>query len=819
MRELNPLWRIYIFIVITSLATASAMIYVEWHETKSSARTDLKYANHIFTHALESLLHRNELLLDILGNRLVELNPSKRPIKANKLINELLNKSPELAGFGLANPDGQLFLTSFNIDRSRLPNLLKSSKTADSFKQALVSDSMVMGRTYYMKALKQWVIPMRYAIKNDKGDVVAVMATGLKFDTTKSIWSNKNLPKDMETIIIRKDLYPQYISNIKKSDYEKLYNSPAEKQDFNFLPQSNLGNKSSQHNHLNGNHFHDLHENKIISNVSYNKKYSFYTFIYIPLKTLYKKLALPVTWLTILLVFFNFALYLVFRTSIATNAKSKRDMQAMFDHSPTVIFIRDTNGCFIFVNHKFEVLHHVKREDIISKYPDDIFDNHIAKRMTYNDTSILQDGDSFEYEEDFLINNEVCSYVSTKFPLYDNKGNIYAIAGISTDVTERKQQEEVLRNSQKMEAMGKLTGGISHDYNNMLGVILGYSELLKDSLHGDAEKYSFVEEIERAAQRGAKLTKKLLSFTRNKSADDAVVDINSLLHDEKDMLEKTLTARIILRYDLDDELWPVLIDSNDLEDAILNITINAMHAIKEHGELTVLTQNQNVSKANAKHIGIKEGDYSIIAITDTGCGMDNKTLKNIFDPFYSTKGTKGTGLGLSQVYGFTERSGGKVTVTSEVGCGSQFKFYFPRHVGEIKPVEEQIPDEILEGNETILIVDDEPAILKITSESLSSKGYSVFCANNGKEALKILKEKDIDLMLSDVVMPKMDGFKLASLVKEKYPSIKIQLASGYSGDYDANLEDEMLKQNILDKPFTQFVLLKRIRDLLDNNIY
>lgn len=820
MRALNPLWRIYVFIVIASLAVTGAMVYIEWQNIKNEAHVELKYANNIFTHSLQSILHKNEVLLDILGNRLIELDPIKQPTKARRLINELLEKSPELAGFGLASPSGQLYLTSFNLDRKLLPNLLKSPKTAESFKQAMNSNRMVMGRTYYMKALKQWIIPIRYRITNNKGNVVAVMTTGLKFNTTKSIWSNKSLPKDMGTIIIRKDLYPQYVSNANISDYPKIYNHPVTEDDFNFLHNPDSGRIISDYKLNKEHHILDAHKtgNSIISTVSYNSIYNYYTFLFIPLNALFQKIILPTTWLISLLTLFNLSLYLVFRTSIASSTKSKRDMQAMFDHSPAVIFIRDNEGRFIFINHKFEQLHQVQRGNIIGKKAQNIFPANTADRMTFNDDTVIESGKTFEYEEEITLNDITYSYMSTKFPLLDNKGNIYAIAGISTDVTERKQQEELLRNSQKMEAMGKLTGGIAHDYNNMLSVILGYSDLLKYHLNEQDEQYRYVNEIEHAAKRGAKLTSKLLSFTRSKSTDNEILNLNTLLQDEQDMLEKTLTARIKLKYDLEKDLWPVLIDSSDMEDATLNMTINAMHAINDNGQITIQTKNQHLNEHNAKQIGLKKGDYSTISISDTGCGMDDKTQEKIFDPFYSTKGTKGTGLGLSQVYGFVQRSGGKITVYSEAGQGTQFILYFPRYSGDnhVEQVEKN-PNKInVKGNETILLVDDEASLLELTAEMLKQEGYNTLCANDGKEALEILKENTVHLMVSDIVMPNMDGFQLAKAVKENYPSVKIQLMSGYADDYDSENVEDKLKQNLLTKPFSQYTLLKRIRRLIDN---
>lgn len=821
MRSFNPLWRIYIFIVFSSLLIASAMIYVEWQEIKNDARTELKYANNILAHSLDSILHKNETLLDIIGERLIELDAFQKPAQAKHLLNTLLKKNPELAGFGLANLSGQLKIISFSANPKNIPNLLTTPETATSFKKALISENMVMGRTYYMKALKEWIIPLRYRIKNSKGEVAAIMATGLKFDTAKSIWSEKSLPGHMSTVIIRKDLYRQYISGIKKSKYTEMYNKPVKRSQYSFLnDQSIITLEQRNKNKFQNSQLISTQNNSsIISNVSYNPTYEYYTYIYTPLHALYHELILPVSWLIAFLILFNFTLFLTFRASISSSIKNKRDMQAMMDHSPAVIYVKNTTGHFVFVNDKFEQLYNVKRINVIGKKPADIFSNEIAESMSLNDDAVINNRETFESEEKIQYGNDFYFYISTKFPLQNNNKNIYAIGVISTNITQRKQQENRLRSSQKMEALGKLTGGIAHDYNNMLGVILGYCDLLGDYINEQPILASYVKEIEHAAQRGTKLTSKLLGFSRRKSADAEELDLNKLLYDDQHMLEKTLTARIKLKLDLDENLWPVWLDSNDMEDAILNITINAMYAIEGNGELIIQTQNQNLQKYNADQLGLKIGDYTTLSITDTGRGMNEETKERIFDPFYSTKGEKGTGLGLSQVYGFVQRSGGKVIVYSEVNHGAQFRLYFPRYQGknndaQIKKISSSGN---LNGSEHILIVDDEPALLNLQSKILQLHGYTISCAKNGEKALEILETNNIDLMLSDIVMPNMDGFQLATIVQEKYPSVIIQLVSGFSSDINSDSVDLKLKEEMLNKPVTQRVLLNRVRTLFENN--
>ncbi len=401
---------------------------------------------------------------------------------------------------------------------------------------------------------------------------------------------------------------------------------------------------------------------------------------------------------------------------------------------------------------------------------------------------------------------------------YDAAGNPVCSTGTVQDITEQYNMEERLRRTQKMDALGKLTGGVAHDYNNMLGVVLGYSELLRDQLNEQPKLQVYVDKITHAGERGAKLTRKLLAFSKIKSSDACKFDINTLIHEEQHMLEKTLTARIKLELKLENNLWPVCLDESELEDAILNLCINAMHAIENNGQLAIETKNTQITEADAEMLGLDAGDYTRLSITDTGCGIDDTSKERIFDPFYSTKGENGTGLGLSQVYGFITRCGGAISVDSILEQGTEFTLYFPRYQGEddkTNPGEiKSKPD--VKGNETILVVDDEPALLELTCEILNQKNYQVFRAQHAKQALEIMATEHIDLLISDVIMPDMNGYKLASIVQQKYPNIKIQLASGYSGEEQLHKVDENLSQNLLQKPYNAQMLLKRIQILLQH---
>ena len=448
-----------------------------------------------------------------------------------------------------------------------------------------------------------------------------------------------------------------------------------------------------------------------------------------------------------------------------------------------------------------EVVHPEDREQVISDIPVNLSD--IGTCVDFNEYRVIKP------------NGEIIFIKARAYPVLDSNGEVVRIAGIAEDITIRKEQEEKLRRAQKMDALGKLTGGIAHDYNNMLGVVLGYSELLKLKLNDQPEILGYVHEIHRAAERGSKLTRKLLSFSSNQIHDATVFSINDLIKNERDMLEKTLTARIKLKFDCAKELNKVLLDESELEDVILNICINAMHAMKQGGELLIQTSNELLKEREAEALEIKCGEYVLLKISDTGCGMDELTKEKIFDPFYSTKGAKGTGLGLTQVYGFIKKSKGAIQVDSEVNKGTSFTLYFPRCEDKYNEFEnDKVHEERLGGLGTILVVDDEHALLKLTCDILELHGYKTKGSLSAEDALKTLEVEVIDLLITDVIMPDMDGYELAEIVKKKHPDVKIQMVSGFAGEHNSENTDSQLHKRLLSKPYSSEELLLRIKALL-----
>ncbi len=441
--------------------------------------------------------------------------------------------------------------------------------------------------------------------------------------------------------------------------------------------------------------------------------------------------------------------------------------------------------------------------------------------MIENDCRCAAAGETINREVEIAVLNGQLWIDFSVHPVFDEQGNVKSLVAEGRDASRRKLAEEHVVRSQKMEALSKIVGGVAHDYNNMLGVITGYTGLLKRKCQDVEGTDKFISEIMHATDRGKKLTKKMLNFSRPESSHAESCNMNQALESFHDILAKALTPVIKLSFDLNKENWSVWLDVGELEDAILNMAINAKYAMPEGGSLTITTHNLHLAEKEAKYLNLAPNDYIKLTVADTGTGIDEAIRDKIFDPFFSTKGEAGNGLGLSQVFGFMERAGGAINIYSQVGVGTQFSLYFPRYYQNNEDIQKRRGTKVelqLLGHETILVVDDEPALRELARQILLDAGYKVLTASDGKEALDILPTQAIDLVLSDVIMPNMDGYQMAQKILESYPKIKIQLTSGFSGERHNILKNSELKENMLYKPYDSYELLTRIRLLLDGFI-
>ena len=507
-------------------------------------------------------------------------------------------------------------------------------------------------------------------------------------------------------------------------------------------------------------------------------------------------------------------------TFLLANAEnSQQKLQQVLDGLLTMAGILSPDGTLDFANSTPLKLAGLTQDDVLGKKLWDCpwfsFDTK-TQEMIRNDCRLAAKGEALEREIEFSLTDKTIWVDFSIHPVFDEQGEVKFLVAEGRDATRRRLAEEHSKRSQKMDALGKLVGGIAHDYNNMLGVILGYAELLEMKYGDTVGADNYIAEIIRAGERGRTLTQKMLAFSKSESSNPGACNINKALIDLKDMLAKSLTASINLSYELNEKPWPLWLDANELEDAVLNMCINAKYVMPEGGTLTIQTENICLARDEAKLLGLTANDYLKLSITDTGYGMDEETKSHIFDPFFTTKGELGNGLGLSQVFGFIERSGGAINVYTQLNSGTQFSLYFPRYNSEqyvSKHFDKKTAPQ-LAGEEFILVVDDEPALRELANQILTHFGYRVLTASSGEAALNILATTAIDLVLSDVIMPNMDGYQLARQITELYPSVKIQLASGFS-DKSHTSSDHTLKDNMLNKPYSSKELLTSIRLLLN----
>jgi PAS domain S-box-containing protein len=408
----------------------------------------------------------------------------------------------------------------------------------------------------------------------------------------------------------------------------------------------------------------------------------------------------------------------------------------------------------------------------------------------------------------------------TVSPIKDVSGRIVGASAIGRDITESKQMEDMFRQAQKMEAVGRLAGGVAHDFNNMLSVILGYSELLLERADTDGQVRMQCEEIKRAGDRAASLTRQLLAFSRQQVLEPRVLNLNTSVAEIEKMLRRLIGEDIDLRTSLDPTLGLVKADPGQIEQVIMNLAVNARDAMPEGGKLIIETSNTELDDEYAlHHPPCIVGRYVILAVTDSGVGMSQETKARIFEPFFTTKElSKGTGLGLSTVYGVVKQSGGYIWVYSEPGQGSVFKLYLPRVDGsevQIRPAKSA--PELLAGTETILLVEDEQSVRALTRNLLEQGGYTVLEADNGAHAVEIAKQHHgpIHLLLTDVVMPGMNGPAVAEMILPIHPEAKALYVSGYSSSFGTQTGLVPAGANLFQKPFSRAALLRKVRNLLD----
>ncbi len=490
--------------------------------------------------------------------------------------------------------------------------------------------------------------------------------------------------------------------------------------------------------------------------------------------------------------------------------------------SGEVIFMTDPEGTITFINPEFTRLYGYTEGEVVGKVTPRILKSGTMQPQEYDDfwrTIVAKRVVKGEFVNKTKAGKLVTLESSTN-PILDEQGNITGFLAIQRDVTARKQLEAQLRQAQKMEAIGRLAGGVAHDFNNLLTIITGYGQLLLETLPEESPLRAQVTEVLKASERATSLTRQLLAFGRRQVLAPRVLDLNEVIADTEKMLRRLIGEDIELVAIPARRLGHVKADPGQLEQVILNLAVNARDAMPEGGRLTIETSNVILDEAYAdQHVSVQPGPYVMLAVSDTGHGMDSDTQAHLFEPFFTTKEKgKGTGLGLATVYGIVKQSGGYIWVYSEPGQGTTFKIYLPK-VQETVEATPALPAErtATGGSETILLVEDDSSVRSLVHGVLGSRGYKLLVARNAEEALILCEQHKgpIHLLLTDVVMPGMSGRDLADRLNPFHREMTVLYMSGYTDN--AIVHHGVLDADVrfLQKPFSPLTLANKVRAILD----
>ncbi|MDY6986463.1 MAG: response regulator [Thermodesulfobacteriota bacterium] len=501
------------------------------------------------------------------------------------------------------------------------------------------------------------------------------------------------------------------------------------------------------------------------------------------------------------------------------------ELEIMLDSSPAMIFYKDTDQRYIRVNRRFAEGLGVSVDDIIGKTTEEAFGEERAFGQD-EDSQVLRVGHSV------LNRLEVIStphgerqVIVDRIPHKDSDGKVRGIISFAVDVTQAKRMEEEKREleaqfqrSQRLEAVGTLAGGIAHNFNNLLMGIQGNTALMLEDIKPSHPHHEILKVVEKLIESGSRLTRQLLGCAREGLYEIKAIDLNQLVRDTLDTFGST-KKELRIHQELAEDLRALEADQGQIEQLLLNLCLNASEAMPQGGSLFVQTMNVTHEDMLDKPYKAKPGEYALLSFRDTGVGMDSKTMEHIFEPFFTSRGFgKGTGLGLASVYGIIKAHGGYIDVYSEEGCGATFEIYMPAVEREV-PKEMGAQTELLKGNQTVLLVDDEAMVASVANRMLKKLGYEVVTASSGKEALESFepRHENIDIVILDMIMPDMNGGEVYDKIKEINPQARVLLSSGYSIDSQAA---DILKRGcdgFIQKPFGLRELSGRIREVLEKS--